>query len=123
MLPIKYFAAFSLLAVYFISFAPSSHAAEAIKIGVAGPHSGDLASYGMPTVNGASLVIDRINKQGGVNGHPLELLVEDDACKPEIAVNTATKLVAEGVKVVIGHICSGATKAALPIYKEAGVLV
>ncbi|MHB1349315.1 MAG: branched-chain amino acid ABC transporter substrate-binding protein [Desulfobulbus sp.] len=98
-------------------------AAENIKIGVAGAHSGDLASYGLPTVKAAELVAGDINARGGINGRQLELLIEDDACKPEIATNTATKLISMGVKVVIGHICSGATKAALPIYKEAGVIV
>lgn len=98
-------------------------AADSIKIGVAGAHSGDLASYGLPTVKAAELVIGDINAKGGINGTKVELLVEDDVCKPEVATNTATKLVSEGVNVVIGHICSGATKAALPIYKGANVIV
>ena len=97
--------------------------ADTIKFGVAGAHSGDLASYGLPTVNAAKLVIDQINANGGVNGMQVELLVEDDVCKPEVATNTATKLVSDGVDVVLGHICSGATKAALPIYNDAGVAV
>jgi branched-chain amino acid transport system substrate-binding protein len=96
---------------------------DTIKFGVAGAHSGDLASYGLPTVNAAQLVIEKVNAAGGVNGKMVELLVEDDVCKPEVATNTATKLVSDGVDVVLGHICSGATKAALPIYKNAGVLV
>ena len=29
-----------------------------IKIGVAGAHSGDLASYGLPSVNAAKLVVE-----------------------------------------------------------------
>lgn len=98
-------------------------AEDTIKFGVAGAHSGDLASYGLPSVNAAELVIEKVNAAGGVNGKKVELLVEDDVCKPEVATNTATKLVSEGVDVVLGHICSGATKAALPIYKNAGVLV
>ncbi|WP_419174780.1 branched-chain amino acid ABC transporter substrate-binding protein [Desulfosediminicola sp.] len=96
---------------------------DTIKFGVAGAHSGDLASYGLPSVNAAKLVIDKVNANGGINGKQIELLVEDDVCKPEVATNTATKLVSDGVDVVLGHICSGATKAALPIYKDAGVLV
>ena len=103
--------------------ATSGVAGDTIKIGVAGAHSGDLASYGLPTVNAAKLVVDEVNAKGGINGKLIELLVEDDVCKPEIATNTATKLVSEGVQVVLGHICSGATKAALPIYKNAGILV
>lgn len=96
---------------------------ETIKFGVAGPHSGDLASYGLPTVNAAKLVIDKVNANGGINGKMIEMLVEDDVCKPEISTNTATKLVSDKVDVVLGHICSGATIAAMPIYKAAGVLV
>ena len=98
-------------------------AGDTVKLGVAGAQSGDLASYGLPTVNAAKLVVDQVNAKGGINGKKIELLIEDDVCKPEIATNTATKLVSEGVKIVLGHICSGATKAALPIYKNAGVLV
>lgn len=96
--------------------------AQPIKIGVAGPHSGDLASYGIPTVRAAELVVEEINAEGGVLGRPVELLIEDDVCKPEVATNTATKLVSDGAVAVVGHICSGATKAALGIYNDAGII-
>ena len=98
-------------------------AGDTIKFGVAGPHSGDLASYGLPSVNAAKLVIDKVNANGGINGKMVEMMVEDDVCKPEISTNTATKLVSDGVEVVLGHICSGATIAAMPIYKDSGILV
>ena len=68
-------------------------------------------------------VVKDINAKGGVLGKQVELLVEDDVCKPEVATNTATKLVSEGVHVVLGHICSGATKAALGIYKDSSIPV
>ena len=93
-----------------------------IKLGVAGAHSGDLASYGIPSVRAAELVVKKINSAGGVLGKQVELLVEDDVCKPEVAGNTASKLISSGVDVVMGHICSGATKAAVGFYKEAGVV-
>lgn len=107
----------------FLLFGGPALAADTIKLGVAGPHSGDLASYGIPTVKAAELVVKDINAKGGVLGKKVVLLVEDDVCKPEVATNTATKLVGEGVNVVLGHICSGATKAALGIYKEAKIVV
>ena len=100
-----------------------AQAADTIKIGIAGSHSGDLASYGLPTVKAAQLVVKDINAQGGVIGRKVELVIEDDACKPELATNVATKLVSAKVDAVIGHICSGATKAALRTYKEAGIVV
>lgn len=96
---------------------------ESIMIGVAGPHSGDLASYGIPSVRAAELVVKAKNAAGGVLGKQIELLVEDDVCKPEVATNTATKLVSDGAVVVVGHVCSGATKAALGIYNDAGIIV
>ena len=93
-----------------------------IKIAVVGSHSGDLASYGIPSVRAAQLVVDQRNAACGVNGRRIELLVEDDACKPEMAANSATKVVGDGAQAVLGHICSGATKAALGIYKEAHIV-
>ncbi|MGE4263549.1 MAG: branched-chain amino acid ABC transporter substrate-binding protein [Desulfovibrio sp.] len=94
-----------------------------VILGVAGSQSGDLASYGLPSVNAAKLVAKEINAKGGINGAMVEVLPMDDQCKPELATNAATKLVSEKVSIVIGHICSGATKAALPIYKDAKVVV
>ncbi len=63
--------------------APETKTLEPIKLGVAGAHSGDLASYGIPTVRAAQLVVDAVNEKGGVLGRKVELLIEDDACKPE----------------------------------------
>lgn len=102
--------------------APAEKVLEPIKIGVAGPHSGDLASYGIPTIKAAELVAERRNAMCGINGRKIELIVEDDVCKPEVATNTATKLVGEGVHVVLGHICSGATKTAMGIYKDSKIV-
>ena len=98
-------------------------AADTIKLGVAGAHSGDLASYGIPSKRAAELVVKEINAKGGILGKKVEILAEDDVCKPEVATNTATKLVSRGAQVIMGHICSGPTKTALGIYKEAGLIV
>lgn len=106
-----------------LSMAATGFAADTIKLGVAGPHSGDLAPYGIPAMKAAQLVVKDINAKGGILGKQVELLIQDDQCKPEIATNTATKLVTDGVHVVLGHICSGATKAALGIYNDAKIPV
>jgi branched-chain amino acid transport system substrate-binding protein len=98
-------------------------AKEPIVIGVAGSHSGDLAPYGLPTKEAVELLAADLNAKGGVLGRPVKLLLLDDQCKPEIATNVATAVVSQGARAVIGHICSGATKAALGIYKEAQIVV
>jgi len=107
--------------VAFMAGSGTAMASETIKLGVVGPHSGDLASYGIPTIKAAELVVKEVNAKGGVLGKQIEMLVEDDVCQPQVATNTATKMVSEGVHFVLGHICSGATKAALGIYKDAGI--
>ena len=107
--------------VAFMAGSGTVMASQTIKLGVVGPHSGDLASYGIPTIKAAELVVKEVNAKGGVLGKQVELLVEDDVCQPQVATNTATKMVSEGVHFVLGHICSGATKAALGIYKDAGI--
>lgn len=116
---------FFLVAAVLLSFATLSGCKKdsgTIKIGVAGAHSGDLASYGIPSVKAAELVVEEWNAKGGVLGKQIELVIEDDVCKPEVATNTAAKLVGEEVVAVIGHICSGATKAALGIYKDSNII-
>ena len=97
-------------------------AADTIKIGVAGAHSGDLASYGVPSLNAAKVVVAKVNAAGGVLGKQLELDIADDQCKPELATNAATKLISDKVAVVMGHICSGPTKASLPLYNDARII-
>lgn len=117
----KMFSLFAAAALLICTAGPS-FAADPVKIGVAGAHSGDLASYGLPTLKGAQLVVKDVNARGGIKGAKVELVLVDEQCKPEAAANVATKLVSEDVKAVIGHICSGPTKAALPIYRDARIV-
>lgn len=112
-----------LCTVFFLVACGKNQESGPIKIAVVGPQTGDLASYGIPTVKAVGLVVDRINASGGIHGKPIKLIIEDDVCKPEIAANISAKVVGEGVHAVIGHICSGATKAALGVYKDARIVV
>ena len=61
-------AAALILMITMSMFIGSVFAAEPIRLGVAGPHSGDLASYGIPTIKAAELVVKDINAKGGVLG-------------------------------------------------------
>lgn len=113
---------YSLAFVSLILCSTGVFAAETIKLGVPGAHSGDLASYGLPTANAARLVVDDVNAKGGVLRRKVVVLKEDDQCKPEVAANVAAKLVSDKADVVLGHICSGATKAALNTYNESKII-
>ncbi|WP_165079386.1 MULTISPECIES: branched-chain amino acid ABC transporter substrate-binding protein [unclassified Desulfovibrio] len=105
-----------------LGFGASAGAADSIKIGVQGAHSGDLASYGVPSLNAVKLVTEQANAKGGVLGKQVEIVAQDDQCKPEMATSAATKLISDQVGVVVGPICSGPTTASLPLFQEAGLI-
>ena len=95
-----------------------------IKIGFIGPLSGDGASIG--TVNKAAVEIAarEINEAGGVGGRPFQVIYEDGQCNAKSAVDAANKLInADGVKVIIGGLCSTETSAFGPIAMQNGVVV
>ena len=94
-------------------------AKENFIIGVPGAHSGDNASYGVTSLKTAQLVAKLYNQKGGVLGKEIVVQSEDDQCKPELATNAASKLLSSEADVIMGHTCSGATKAALPMYTSA----
>ncbi len=104
------------------SIATTSHA-ETIKIGVITALSGELAGFGISSMRAAELVADEYNAKGGINGKKVEIIVVDDQCKPEISPSAATKLLSQNVVAVVGALCSGATKAVLPIFTEANIVL
>lgn len=97
--------------------------ATPIKIALAGPATGPVVQYGDMQKVGVFAAIDQINQKGGVNGKPLEGLIYDDACDPKQAVAVANKIVNDGVKFVVGHLCSSSTEPAADIYEEEGILM
>ena len=97
--------------------------AQSVKIGVVAPYSGDLAFYGISIQQATELAVKKLNANGGVMGKSIELVMEDDVCDPDKAINVAQKLISAGVVAVLGHFCSGATEAALPIYLTAKIPV
>jgi branched-chain amino acid transport system substrate-binding protein len=101
----------------------TSPAHAEIIIGVAGPLSGPVASYGQQIKAGAQLAIDDINAQGGLLGQTLKLIDADDACEPKQAVNAANLMVKQKADLVLGHWCAGSSIVAAPIYNEEGLLM
>ena len=96
--------------------------AENIRIGVASPFTGDLASYGDNIKAGVNLKLKEINDAGGINGQKVELVWGDDLCAPKDAGTVASKFASDkSIVAVIGHLCSSATLAAMPIYVRAGL--
>jgi branched-chain amino acid transport system substrate-binding protein len=98
-------------------------AAAEIRIGVAGPMTGEYAWSGEQYQRAAKLAVEDLNVQGGVLGQNVELIVGDDFCDRDQAVALARKLVSERVAFVAGHRCSHASIAAAKIYEPARILM
>ncbi|TKI07151.1 branched-chain amino acid ABC transporter substrate-binding protein [Martelella alba] len=102
-----------------------SHAAWAqdIKVAIVGAMSGPVAQYGDMEFTGARQAIADINAKGGVKGNKLVGVEYDDACDPKQAVAVANKVINDGIRYVIGHLCSSSTQPASDIYEDEGVIM
>lgn len=94
---------------------------DVIRIGIAGPMTGDQAKMGMDFKNGVSLAVQEWNGEGGVLGKKIKVIVSDDQHDPKQAVSVANKMVNEGVVGVIGHFNSSCSIPASDVYHRAGI--
>jgi len=99
-----------------------AHAASTIKLGVAGPLTGDQGAFGQDLKNGVIIAVEEWNTKGGVLGKKLEIVWGDDQHDPRQAVAVANKFVNEGVVGVIGHFNSSCSIPASTIYHEGKVV-
>lgn len=92
---------------------------QTIKIGMGAPMTGDNAAFGQDISQGAKIAM---TDAGQFKGFSFELVAQDDGGTAEGGAAVANKLVSDPTVVAIeGHIFSGATKAAIPIYEKAGL--
>lgn len=90
-----------------------------IKIGVAQPLTGNLSALGQDLLNGVNMAVEELNKEGyKVKGKTVtfEVVAVDDRANAETGKEVAQQLVDAGVVAVIGHLNSGVSIAAAPIY-------
>lgn len=90
-----------------------------IKVGVFGPMTGDAAGYGQSLREAAEMVVNEKNAKGGVLGQKIQLVIGDDAGKPEQAVNVAKRLATnDNVLIMLGSISSPASLAASQVAQQ-----
>jgi branched-chain amino acid transport system substrate-binding protein len=93
--------------------------AKPYKIGTLQPLSGPGAAGGKTALVGLQMAVDRINKSGGINGRPIDLIVADDESKPDVARRKAEKLVVEdNIDVQCGGFLSNICVACMPVWEE-----
>ncbi|WP_280152216.1 branched-chain amino acid ABC transporter substrate-binding protein [Piscinibacter sp. XHJ-5] len=101
-----------------------SRVPDTVRIGVAQPMSGPLGPLGTDMKNGVQLAVDELNARGfKVDGKAvkLEIVAVDDKADSKTGEAVAKTLVDAGVVAVVGHLNSGVSIAAAPIYAQAGI--
>src|SRR5262245_43144425 len=97
-----------------------------VKIGHVGPLTGGIAHLGKDNENGARLAIEQANAAKiQIDGKEVKfvLVAEDDQADPKVGATVAQKLVDAKVAGVVGHLNSGTSIPASPIYNQAGIPV
>ena len=104
----------------------SLHAAQAgtIKVGAIFAVTGPASFLGGPEARSAEMVVEKINKAGGINGDTLELIIKDSAGSSEKAVSFAKQLIEEEkVIAIIGPSTSGESMAVKKIAEDGKTLL
>jgi branched-chain amino acid transport system substrate-binding protein len=101
-----------------VALAPAQ-SPKVVKIGDLGSKVGVFEGYGKYQTMSIQLAVDELNAKGGVLGHKVEVIVEDDETKPAPAVRKAEKLILQDeVKLLVGAVSSGATMAVMDTTKK-----
>ena len=117
---IKSLAVFLVFCFILFSHASTSYCKEPYKIGAIFSVTGAASFLGEPEKNTVLMLVDQINKAGGINGHPLEVIIEDSKSDETQAVLAAKKLLEKDkVLAIIGPSTTGESMALVPIMTQA----
>src|ERR1700687_1886784 len=102
------------------AFAPPAHAKDKVKVAFIGPLTGGVAANGIGGRNSAELAVKLRNADAAAK-YEYELVVLDDECKPNVAVQVATKMAADK-EIIAGatHYCSATAIATVDTYHKFG---
>ena len=94
-----------------------------IKIGAAGPMTGDQSKMGVDLRNAVELAVDEWNMRGGVLGKKIVMLAGDDQADPKQAVSMANKFINQKAVAVVGHWNSSCSIPASKYYNDANIVM
>lgn len=90
-----------------------------IKIGVIHSLTGTMAVSEKPLVNAVQLAVEEINRQGGLLGRPVAVVLADGRSEPQVFASEAQRLISqERVSVLFGCWTSASRKAVKPIVEQ-----
>ena len=97
-------------------------AAQPIKVGALFAVTGPASFLGEPERNAAQMVVDEINRAGGIKGRPVKLIIYDTQGDATRAVQAATRLIRQDkVTAIIGPSTTGDTMAIIPLVEKARI--
>ena len=97
-------------------------AADPIKIGSVLSVTGPAGYLGDPELKTLQMMIEDINKKGGVLGRPLELVHYDDGSDASKANGFGKRLIDDDkVDILVGGTTTGATMSMAPLVEKAGI--
>lgn len=118
---VRIFAA--VLIVLAMAVAPA-FAADTIKVGAILAVTGPASFLGAPEEKTLVMLVDDINKKGGINGKKIELIIKDSGANPEKALSFAKQLIEEDkVLAIIGPSTSGETMKIKNVAEEAKTIL
>ncbi|MBW2090717.1 MAG: ABC transporter substrate-binding protein [Deltaproteobacteria bacterium] len=113
---------FILLTFILISPASVCKAAEPYKIGAVFSVTGRTSFLGEPERNSAKMFEEQINAAGGINGHPVEIIIYDTEGDATKAKNRIERLIKKDkVLAIVGPSLSGTTLAVIPVIEKAQI--
>ncbi|MBF0466694.1 MAG: branched-chain amino acid ABC transporter substrate-binding protein [Nitrospirae bacterium] len=93
-----------------------------VTIAAVAPLTGKYAEMGADLLAGVKMAVNEKNDKGGINGKKVVVIEADDKASPKDSVSVAQMLITNKEVVgVIGHMNSGTTLSAAPVYSQANM--
>ena len=111
------------LAALVCALAGSAFAKDAVKVGFIGPLTGGVSVNGIGGRNSADLAV-KLRNADPKTKYDYQFVVLDDECKPNVAVQAATKMAADNeIVAAVTHYCSATAIATVDTYHKFGLPV
>jgi branched-chain amino acid transport system substrate-binding protein len=105
------------------TMAATAEAKDKVKVGFIGPLTGGVSVNGIGGRNSADLAV-RLRNADAKAKYAYELVVLDDECKPNVAVQAATRMAADkDIIAAATHYCSSTAIATVDVYHKFGLPV
>ena len=112
------------LAMVLMAATPVMAAKDTIKVGAILAVTGPASFLGAPEAKTLEMMVEEINKKGGIKGKKIELIIKDSGASPEKALSFAKQLIEEEkVLAIIGPSTTGETMKIKGVAEEAKAIL